>query len=606
MLCDGTGERELSIDERIQRERPCRTLFVRNVKYETNSQEVREKFERMGEIKTFFDLISTRGMVFITYYDVRAATMAKERLQGTDLSGRPIDVHYSLPKDNELEKRCDRDKNQATLFLAISGATRVIDDDELHAKFSIYGEIKSIKQFKESPYQRFVEFYDSRASERAHDDLVGTNYLGGKLDLKFSWDTGMVPKTRLPRDLRGGDYSDYGQGYGQNGSNGFNGYGGNQMPNGYRGGRNSFDNGHEYPGYPSTSSFGQEYNDTLRMQGPTGSNAISAPAQSHSAPFGQSNQDPYQPALSIPPSTNNAVLGSGMPLLNNSLGESSDNRLNQAQKVQDLLASLTKAGGLAPGPSLAAPSLAQSNSKQASAPVPPSTAQYPYGLALPTAAVPNSYTGTYPSYSSGSGNEYQSISNTLTAHGPQVQPPLSSAISGAPASMYAPVLDQTHLSNPSLVAAGSSTSAPGISPAILALFTQATATNPSNTPTAELTGTSYVPSAGVSTPAAAAIPTGPRAMQAYAGPSNAGTQRPGQLSASTGISNGAAPGDMTSPASEIPKGPAALRTQTVGGATHSNGQPAAPVGSSSQTAVQQLLALLVRVHEIYELWWFII
>lgn len=29
--------------------------------------EVREKFEHMGEIKTFFDLISNRGMVFITY-----------------------------------------------------------------------------------------------------------------------------------------------------------------------------------------------------------------------------------------------------------------------------------------------------------------------------------------------------------------------------------------------------------------------------------------------------------------------------------------------------------------------------------------------------------
>lgn len=45
--------------------------------------------------------------------------------------------------------------------------------------------------------QRFVEFWDSRACEQAHDELVGSQYLGGKLDLKFSWDTGMVPKTRL-------------------------------------------------------------------------------------------------------------------------------------------------------------------------------------------------------------------------------------------------------------------------------------------------------------------------------------------------------------------------------------------------------------------------
>lgn len=112
------------IEERVSRERPCRTLFVRNIKvphfptlhtypepvaccrcrgkdmltdlvfpssiarhppcdafvtsckslpfvpasqYETRGGDVREKFERMGDIKTFFDLIGNRGMVFITY-----------------------------------------------------------------------------------------------------------------------------------------------------------------------------------------------------------------------------------------------------------------------------------------------------------------------------------------------------------------------------------------------------------------------------------------------------------------------------------------------------------------------------------------------------------
>jgi len=72
------------IEERLQRERPCRTLFIRNIKvgathsgilvkpdsssqYETDSREFRLKFEEFGEIKTFFDLISHRGMVFCTY-----------------------------------------------------------------------------------------------------------------------------------------------------------------------------------------------------------------------------------------------------------------------------------------------------------------------------------------------------------------------------------------------------------------------------------------------------------------------------------------------------------------------------------------------------------
>ena len=37
------------------------------LQYETNSEDVRRQFEEHGHIKTFFDLISTRGMVFVTY-----------------------------------------------------------------------------------------------------------------------------------------------------------------------------------------------------------------------------------------------------------------------------------------------------------------------------------------------------------------------------------------------------------------------------------------------------------------------------------------------------------------------------------------------------------
>lgn len=65
-------------------------------------------FEEHGDIRTFFDLISGRGMVFVTYvsdtpiaqqlapycalyqYDLRAAERARERLQGSEISGRPV------------------------------------------------------------------------------------------------------------------------------------------------------------------------------------------------------------------------------------------------------------------------------------------------------------------------------------------------------------------------------------------------------------------------------------------------------------------------------------------------------------------------------------
>jgi hypothetical protein len=45
-------------------------MCTAGLQYETNSEDVRRMFEEHGDIKTFFDLISTRGMVFVTYVSV--------------------------------------------------------------------------------------------------------------------------------------------------------------------------------------------------------------------------------------------------------------------------------------------------------------------------------------------------------------------------------------------------------------------------------------------------------------------------------------------------------------------------------------------------------
>jgi RNA recognition motif-containing protein len=47
--------------------KPCRVLFVRNVDYTTTELDVKNLFTPYGEIKTVFDLIAKRGLVFVTY-----------------------------------------------------------------------------------------------------------------------------------------------------------------------------------------------------------------------------------------------------------------------------------------------------------------------------------------------------------------------------------------------------------------------------------------------------------------------------------------------------------------------------------------------------------
>jgi hypothetical protein len=52
-------------------------------------------------------------------YDIRAAEQAKLAMQNTELNGRNIDVHYSLPKEEERKAKCDRDKNQVCYYLQL-------------------------------------------------------------------------------------------------------------------------------------------------------------------------------------------------------------------------------------------------------------------------------------------------------------------------------------------------------------------------------------------------------------------------------------------------------------------------------------------------------
>ncbi|KAI9251784.1 hypothetical protein BDA99DRAFT_563490 [Phascolomyces articulosus] len=193
-----SGERlPAHIEQRVAREKPCRTLFVRNIQYDLKAHEIREMYEKFGEVKEVFNLIESRGMVFVTFYDIRAAEKAKDATQGMFLANRRIDVHYSLPKEEEENAKCDRTKNQGTLLFTLKNTDSWLQDDQLYDYFGQYGEVKIIRtpHFRHHSEnnerrhrQRFVEFYDSRGCVDAYDGCHGEEYKGGRWDVSFFWD----------------------------------------------------------------------------------------------------------------------------------------------------------------------------------------------------------------------------------------------------------------------------------------------------------------------------------------------------------------------------------------------------------------------------------
>ncbi|GHJ87174.1 hypothetical protein NliqN6_3576 [Naganishia liquefaciens] len=312
------ARREKPVDVRVQHERPCRTLFVRNVNYGADSQQIRANFERYGEIKTFFDIIATRGMAFITYFDLRGAEQAREGMHNSLVNGRPIDVHFSLPKAEEVSGECTREKNQGALELRLKSG-RPITNEDVQRAFSMYGQIKDIRNGP-SPDKKIVEYFDARAAVDAFDALGGRPFLDSEMQVRFIWDFPDIARSGVPA---GAGRSRGGRGRG-------------------RGDR--------------------------------------ADERDRSPDHGYSRPAPYSSGASLKRGEDSATMMS-VPSANKAPSE----RLDEAKKIQDLLASLSQTQNNAPKPPAPAPT------PQAQYPIPPNVTSASAG---PPANAPsfNAYT----------------------------------------------------------------------------------------------------------------------------------------------------------------------------------------------------------------------
>lgn len=55
-----------------------------------NPELVKNAFAKLGEMQKFFEIIRSRGLVFVTYFDLRSAIAAKERMHGMEFGGRKV------------------------------------------------------------------------------------------------------------------------------------------------------------------------------------------------------------------------------------------------------------------------------------------------------------------------------------------------------------------------------------------------------------------------------------------------------------------------------------------------------------------------------------
>ncbi|KAG6331718.1 hypothetical protein ID866_7368 [Astraeus odoratus] len=458
------------IEERIQRERPCRTLFIRNIKashlryaglYETNSDDVRRSFEEHGEIKTFFDLIATRGMVFVTYYDLRAAERARDRLQGSEISGRPIDVHYSLPRDDQ-KQGIDRERNQVGLFAVVADglveqsqqfqgflivtlkdSRQPIDCNEVRRKFQQFGDVKSVIPLDDRTDQCYVEYYDMRNCDDAFDRLRHQSLQDGTMDIAFAWEeaevTGPTAQRAQPKYESGRDWEEGGRG-----SRGR-----------WRGrGRGRGRGGHE-DGLDRRDEWGRD-RDRARFDEDSRGGRGGGRGGGYSGDRFDS-RPPYQGSGYNQPTNTAPVYNQAQASAPAAQSGTVDDRLEQARQVQQLLAALKQpqSGGAPPMPS-----------QPSSAPVPalgmppiPQAPPAPHPYYPPPPSSIQQPAPPYPPLPGAASNPY----TTMPTSTPTPQPGQAAGMAGLPPNILA-LLQQTQTQQPPLPSQQPSASPYGMPP----------------------------------------------------------------------------------------------------------------------------------------------
>jgi pre-mRNA branch site protein p14 len=86
-----------------------RILFVRNLPYETTSEEMYELFGKYGGIRQIRkgDAQQTRGTAFVVFDDIQDAVMARSKLSGFNVGGRYLIVLFYHPQRFQKKDKMD-------------------------------------------------------------------------------------------------------------------------------------------------------------------------------------------------------------------------------------------------------------------------------------------------------------------------------------------------------------------------------------------------------------------------------------------------------------------------------------------------------------------
>jgi RNA recognition motif-containing protein len=179
-----------------------RVIIISNVDPSITDGQIRTQFNPFDSIHTVDKSALRSGVLTIEYYDLRHASQIKRNTNNLIIGSAPLQVSYApLPKIDDPRK--PPNNGTIVVFHLPTGVT----PQQIESTFGPFGEIRQVRGTPAKPNQRFIEYWDIRAAEKALDALNGQYVMGSKVSIEFSKPGGFRRNVQCPDGTIGSQQS---------------------------------------------------------------------------------------------------------------------------------------------------------------------------------------------------------------------------------------------------------------------------------------------------------------------------------------------------------------------------------------------------------------
>lgn len=197
-LIDENKEKEIEEQKELN-EQKSRTLFVKNLNFDTAEDTLKQAFEKENLGKFSVKIVKrpnklSAGFGFIEFELVENAQKALKRMQNAIIDNHAIHISISNPVKQDTKPEKKRKLNKVDLMatnkLIIRNIPFEATRNEIRDLFKNFGEVKSVRLPKKIDGQHrgfaFIEFVSVEEAKNAYNSVGSTHLYGRKLNLEFS------------------------------------------------------------------------------------------------------------------------------------------------------------------------------------------------------------------------------------------------------------------------------------------------------------------------------------------------------------------------------------------------------------------------------------